>query len=165
MSGEKLEGQGRPEEALERFLAALYGRARPGLLVELRVRAGAGMAQHFVPVERRDERARFVLARGALTDVYVGVLPRWRARGRRRDVAGGAQVVWADCDGEEAAEALRAFGRRPSMVVRSGNIRSRLAWSRSASGVGRWRHVADVAGYSGRRGRGCAMARAEGGRS
>jgi hypothetical protein len=115
-------------EQLRSFLDALYGRARPGLLVELRLRAGDAMTQRFVDVGRLDEVARGVLERGAASDVYVGVLARWRAQGTRRDVAGGATVVWADCDGEHAAEALAGFRAAPSVVVRSGSGPNRHAY-------------------------------------
>lgn len=128
MGSEMLGTQRLAEEALRCFLAALYGRARTGLLIELRVRTCGGMAQRFVPVERRDEVGRAVLERSQVTDVYVGVLPRWRVRGARRDVAGGAQVVWADCDGEDAVQALRAFRPGPSLVVRSGSSENRHAY-------------------------------------
>lgn len=128
MASEMLGRQRSAEDALRCFLAALYGRARPGLLIELRVRTGGGMAQRFVPVERRDEVARAVLEQATVTDVYVGVLPRWRARGARRDVAGGAQVIWADCDGEDAARALGRFRPAPSLVVRSGSGENRHAY-------------------------------------
>lgn len=115
-------------EDLRYFLQALYGRARPGLLVEVRMRVDAGMAQRFIPIERLEAVHEFVVERGVLTDVYVGVLPRWRAQGSRRDVAGSASVVWADCDGDQAAETLAGFGRAPSVVVRSGSGENRHAY-------------------------------------
>lgn len=115
-------------EELRRFLRALYGPARPGLLVELRMRVDGGMGQRFVPVDRLEAVQELVLERGGLTDVYVGVLPRWRAQGTRRDVAGGARVVWADCDGEQAVEALQRFRPAPSVVVRSGSGENRHAY-------------------------------------
>lgn len=113
---------------LRRFLDGLYGRTRPELLVELRFRVGAGMAQRFLPVSRLDVIERVLLDRASATDVYVGVLPRWRPRGTRRDVAGGAHVVWADCDGDEAVQALARFRPPPSLVVRSGSGENRHAY-------------------------------------
>jgi len=110
---------------LSRFLGALYGEARRGLLIELRLPAGAGMNQRFLPVNRLDLAERLVHGRAQVTDVYVGVLPRWRPRGARRDIAGDPKVVWADCDGSQAAEALAGFRPKPSLVVRSGSGENR----------------------------------------
>jgi len=115
-------------DELRRFLHALYGQARAGLLVEVRLRVEAGMAQRFVPIDQLDAVHDLVLERGAQTDVYVGVLPRWRARGARRDVAGGASVLWVDCDGEQAAQALARFPSPASVVVRSGTGENRHAY-------------------------------------
>ncbi len=152
-------------QGLVSHLAALAGGAPDGELLELRYRhSRGGMGQRFFAAARPDAAATAALTLGRRTDVYVGACPRTRREGTRAAVAGG-WVLWADCDGPGAIEALRNFDPAPAIVVRSGTIRSRLAWSRSWSGVGRRRHVADVAGYSGRRGRGCAMARAERGRS
>lgn len=121
-------GEHAPTGELRRFLDALYGPARSGLLVELRLRAGAGMTQRFLPVDRLDEVRQVVLELAPQTDLYVGVLPRWRAQGARRDVGGGARVVWADCDGDEAVRALAAFRRPPSIIVRSGSGGNRHAY-------------------------------------
>ena len=129
MTAPDTSGANRPDEELQRFLEALYGQARPGLLVELRIKAaGGGMTQRFLPVDRLDEVRKALLQLAADTDVYVGVLPRWRARGARRDVAGGAQVVWADCDGEAAARSLAEFASPPSVIVRSGSGDNRHAY-------------------------------------
>lgn len=152
-------------EATVAFASALTGDADHYELVELRYRhSRGGMGQRFFSVARPDAVATAVAVLGRRSDVYLAVCPRIRRDGSREAIRGG-WAVWADCDGAAAAAALKAFKPEPAIVVRSGIIRSRLAWSRSASGVGRWRHVADVAGCSGRRGRGCAMARAGGGRS
>lgn len=107
-------------DELRRFLQTLYGAARPELVVELRLREGSGMRQRIVPVSRLDLVEEIALAQGRRTDVYVSVLPRWRARGARRDVAGGARVAWVDCDGEQSIQALSGFAMPPSAVVRSG---------------------------------------------
>lgn len=109
-----------PLDPLASYLHALYGYARSGLLIELRIRHDAGMAQRFVPVDRLELVEQIATGRGPGTDVYVGVLPRWRAAGSRRDVAGGARVVWADCDEQPAGTALAQFASPPSLVVRSG---------------------------------------------
>lgn len=149
-----------------RFLSALAGDARPGELLELRYRLDDGerMGQLFEPVGRLQGLATAAVALGRRTDVYVGCAPRSRRHGGRDSVQ-HAFVLWADCDGEDAVSALARFDPQPAIIIASGSIRSRLAWGRCASGVGRWRHVADLAGCCGRRGRGCVLARAEGGRS
>jgi hypothetical protein len=113
---------------LRRFLDALYGRSRPQLLVELRVRADVGMAQRFLPVDRLDAVELLVRELTPQTDVYIGVLPRWRAGGTRRDVAAGGGVVWADCDGDEAVETLAHFRAAPSVLVQSGSGENRHAY-------------------------------------
>lgn len=115
---------------LARFLGALYGQARTSLLVDVRFAVADGMAQRFVPVDRLDLIEQLVLERAPQTDVYIGVLPRWRARGARRDLAGGARVVWVDCDGEQAAAALAGFHIPASMVVWSGSGENRHAYWR-----------------------------------
>jgi hypothetical protein len=54
------------------------------------------------------------------TDVYVGCAPRSRRDGRKQAVH-EVWVLWAECDGEEAARAARAFSPRPALVVASGS--------------------------------------------
>jgi len=150
-------------------LSAIAGYGRGRGVLELRHRTptpGSRMRRRFVDVDDVDQAVILARRLAVTDDVYIGCALRHNARGggTRNDLA-AAWVLWADCDGAQAAQRLTRFDPPAAITLASGNIRSRLAWSRSASGVGRWRHVADVAGYSGRRGRGCAMARAEGGRS
>ena len=102
------------------YLAVLFARARPSTLVEVRWRAGSGMHRRFLPAGELDEIARVVLERGALTDTYVGVLPRWRLAGDRRSVVGDGRTVWVDLDTETAARALEPVDPVPALTVASG---------------------------------------------
>jgi hypothetical protein len=106
--------------AARRFVEALFASAPTGSLVELRSCRGAGMRQTFHCVEAIDEVVGEI-ARGATwTDVFVGVVPRVRHGGGRRDLVERANVLWVDCDTPAAVEALRAFGSTASIVVASG---------------------------------------------
>jgi len=106
--------------SIDRYLHELFGRARPSTLVEVRWRAAAGMARRFVPAAEHARLRRAVLELGARTDVYVGVLPRWRASGARDSVAGDGRTVWVDLDQPHALRALEPVEPAPSLVVASG---------------------------------------------
>jgi hypothetical protein len=103
------------------FARALYRSAPAGSLVEIRFRLAEGMGRRFVEIERLDRLVGTVLSLAARTDVYVGVVPRRRHGGGRRDLVECAGVVWVDCDSSESVEALRRFRPLPGMVVGSGS--------------------------------------------
>lgn len=105
---------------LEAYLEALFARARPSMLVEVRWRMPTGMARCFVDAGDLGRVARMVRRRAGSTDVFVGVLPRWRRGGGRDAVAGGARTVWVDLDAPEAARRLEAFEPAPHLAVASG---------------------------------------------
>ncbi len=109
-----------PSEVLHAYLRALYGRARPSTFIELRWRTGVGMGRSFYPAGRIDEVQAAITAVADSTDVYLGVLPRWRRAGGRADVAGDCRVVWVDCDSAQALRVLEPVDPEPSMVVLSG---------------------------------------------
>jgi RNA polymerase sigma factor (sigma-70 family) len=110
------------------FLAALYGSAPSGSLVEVRFRTASGMGCRFDEVGRLDRVGEMVLSLAARTDVYVGVLPRRRRGGRRADLVEAASVVWVDCDNPRSVAALRRLRRGPGMVVASGSGENRHAY-------------------------------------
>jgi hypothetical protein len=114
--------------AVHRFLRALYRSAPSRAWVEVRFRLGPGMGQVFHPVAALGAVADTVLARSAVTDVFVGVVPRARRGGGAADLIGRSDVVWADCDHADSVAALKAFRPAPSMVVASGTDDRRHAY-------------------------------------
>src|SRR3954467_13031335 len=106
-----------PHETAARFLAALVGCADPTDFLELRYRLDDGqrMGQLFERPERLRGLATRAIALGRRTDVYVGCAPRTRRHGGR-DAVERAFVLWADCDGKDAAAALERFEPAPSIV-------------------------------------------------
>jgi hypothetical protein len=108
-------------ETVTRFLAALSGPRDGGELLELRYRLDDGqrMGQLFDHPTRLSGLATRAVALGRRTDVYVGCAPRTRRHGARNDVE-RAFVLWVDCDGEAAVEALSHFDPQPSIVIASG---------------------------------------------
>jgi hypothetical protein len=77
------------------------------------------MGQVFDSPRRMRGLATRAIALGRRTDVYVGCAPRTRRRGGR-DAVQRAFVLWADCDGDDAVQALEHFEPQPSIVVASG---------------------------------------------
>jgi len=107
--------------SLECYLNALYGSEPAGAYIELRGRRPTGgMGQVFYPVRDVATVASTIRRRGPATDVYLGVAPRCREQGTRAAVE-HVHVLWADCDGDAAVEALRAFRPLPAIVVASGS--------------------------------------------
>jgi CHC2 zinc finger/RepB DNA-primase from phage plasmid len=103
------------------YLRALAGDAPSSSLFELRYRLpNGGMATEFHPVEDHDRLVASIDRHAADTDVYVGCAPRSRPDGRKQSVR-EVWVLWAECDGEQAARAARAFSPRPSLVIASGS--------------------------------------------
>lgn len=102
------------------YLDLLFARARPSTLVEVRWRTPTGMRQRFAPVADRAAVAELVTALGTRTDVYVGVLPRWREAGGRAAVVGDGRTVWVDLDSDVATRALEPVDPPPSLIVASG---------------------------------------------
>ncbi len=96
-------------EATRRFLGALYRVAPEGSLVEVRFRLASGMGQCFHGAAALTAAAEVVGALASRTDVYVGVVPRARCGGGRRDLVERAAVLWADCDTLQAVATLGSF--------------------------------------------------------
>lgn len=114
--------------SLSAFLHAVFDRAPRRALVELRWPVGEQMHRSFFDVAQLDAIQRRAVQLAADHDVYFGVLPRWRKSGRRRDLTGSPRVLWADCDGPDAAQALSGFTPPPSLVLRSGSDKNRHAF-------------------------------------
>ena len=108
-----------------RFLEMLAGDAESGELLELRYRREDGhrMGQLFESPRRLRRLASRAIRLGRRTDVYVGCAPRTRRHGGR-DAVARAFVLWADCDGEHAVDALEQFEPQPSIVIASGSGRN-----------------------------------------
>jgi CHC2 zinc finger/RepB DNA-primase from phage plasmid len=115
-------------EAARRYADALFGRVPRGALVEVRFRVPLGMGQRFHSASQIGRLVESIVALSARTDVYVGVLPRWRRGGGRGDVIERAGVVWADCDTGGSVGALRAFRPLPTMVVASSEDNRHAYW-------------------------------------
>ena len=107
-------------DAAARYLQLLAALAPAGSLLDVRYRVrGHGLARFFIAAHARDAAATISLI-GQRTDIYVGCAPRVRRAGRRRDVAPTA-LLWADCDNQQATNALHDFEPRPTIVVASGS--------------------------------------------
>jgi hypothetical protein len=108
-------------EALATFLDLLFAGEPDGSFAEIRFKLrNGGMGQDFVAVRDRERLARLIQARGAKTDLFVGVAPRSRQEGTRAAVE-RVHVLWADLDTPESIEALKHFEPAPSMVIGSGS--------------------------------------------
>ncbi len=106
---------------VEHFLRAIFEASPPAAFVEVRFRHASGMGQSFHRVNAVGELAAEVALYARQRDVFVGVIPRRRHRGGRRDVVDQAAVAWADCDGDRAVAALQRFDPEPNMVVATGS--------------------------------------------
>lgn len=107
-------------EESQRQLALLFA-GRSGL-IELRSHARGRWQQRFVDTARVDRAAALAVRLSAWADVYVGVVPRERRGGGRRDLVKRADVVWADLDDPDGHGRLDAFAASPSLVVASGTL-------------------------------------------
>jgi hypothetical protein len=118
-----------PENAgqatVQLFLQVLAGDTECGELLELRYRREDGhrMGQLFESPRRLRRLASHAIRLGRRTDVYIGSAPRTRRHGGR-DAVARAFVLWADCDGEHAVDALEQFEPQPSIVIASGSGRN-----------------------------------------
>jgi hypothetical protein len=103
-----------------RYLRLIAG-AHPGdRYIEVRHRAGTGMAQDFHPAGRLAGVADTLVDIAEATDVYVGVLLRDRKSGTAASVS-RSHVLWIESDSPAAAGRLENFGLPPSMMIASGS--------------------------------------------
>jgi hypothetical protein len=86
------------------------------------------MQQRFHRAGQLDVVADTILARSAVSDVFVGVVPRVRRSGCRADLVPRWNVVWADCDNADSVLALERFRPAPSMIVASSDERRHAYW-------------------------------------
>lgn len=115
--------------SMRRYLAALYRAAPTDTLVEIRFSVAAGMGRQFHRVADIERVVDAVAELASWTDVYVGVVPRRRRGGRRKDLIDRASVVWVDCDCDESVAALEAFRPRPAMLVASSDRNRHAYWA------------------------------------
>jgi len=117
------------EVALRLQLAMIAGSEPETSLLELRpiARDGRPARRAFVPVRELDAAIAIVRRQRATVNAYVGCAPRVRKDGSAAATA-RAWCVWADVDGPDALERLRAFRPPPSIVIRSGSPDSAHAW-------------------------------------
>ena len=114
--------------ALRLQLAAIRGREPAGSLFEIRSKLDSGgMRQSFYDCRQLDPLLETIARLGRRTDVYIGAAPRTRRQGGRDSIA-RLWTLWADVDGADALERLRAFKPAPHMIVASGSPDSRHAW-------------------------------------
>lgn len=109
-----------PTDALAVYLEVLFARARPSTLVEVRWRRPTGMGRCFLAAGDRERVARAVCGRATSTDVYVGVLARWRRAGGRAAVVGDGRTLWVDLDTDSGMRALEGVQPAPNLIVASG---------------------------------------------
>ena len=116
------------------------------------VRDGQRMGQLFDHPTRLSGLATRAVALGRRTDVYVGCAPRTRRHGGRNAVQ-RAFVLWVDCDGDDAVDALREFDPQPSIVIASGTGSNRHPyWPLTADGSSElFRPTMSAVSSSGRR--------------
>lgn len=122
--------------ATRRFVTALYHSAPPGSLVELRFATSTGIRRRFYRVAEVERVVAAVAGLARWTDVFVGVMPRRRRRGRRDDLVERGSVVWVDCDTDASVAALAAFRPQPSVQVASGSGQNRHAYWELREAVG-----------------------------
>jgi hypothetical protein len=114
--------------AARSYAEALFGQVPRGALVEVRFRVPSGMGRSFQGVSHLGRLADSIVTLSEHTEVFVGVLPRWRRRGSRADVIARGRVLWADCDCSDSVAALRAFRPSPAMVVASSEQNRHAYW-------------------------------------
>jgi hypothetical protein len=119
--------------AAELLLGTLAAYVPRHSLLDVRYRAESKRLSRFFVGIHAASAARIITLIGQRTDVYVGCAPRVRRSGGRQDIASSA-LLWADCDGQHVARALRAFPLPPSIVVGSGTATNAHAfWALTAA--------------------------------
>jgi hypothetical protein len=119
------------DAALKLQLAAIGGNEPPTSMLEIRPLGRDGRPavreRSFIPVRELERAAQRIVELSPDFNVYVGAAPRVREDGTAAAVE-RVWTLWADCDGGEALERLRAFRPRPSVVIRTGSDDSAHAY-------------------------------------
>jgi hypothetical protein len=79
------------------------------------------MGQSFHRAGALEALSREIAAHARQRDVYVGVIPRNRRGGARKDLVTEGTVAWVDCDDEASVGALSGFRPAPTIIVASGS--------------------------------------------
>jgi len=113
-------------------LSAIAGYGRGRGVLELRHRTptpGSRMRRRFVDVDDVDQAVILARRLAVSNDVYVGCALRHNDRGggTRNDLA-AAWVLWADCDGAQAAQRLARFDPPAAITLASGSGPNRHAF-------------------------------------
>ena len=103
------------------YLRALAGGAPETSFLELRFRVSDhALAAEFFPAHEQERLVSAIGSRARHTDVYVGCAPRTRRSGTKADID-GVWVLWAECDGRDAARAVDRYRPTPAIVIASGS--------------------------------------------
>ncbi len=113
-------------------LSAIAGYGRGRGVLELRHRTptpGSRMRRRFVDVDDVDQAVIIARRLAVSNDVYVGCALRHNDRGggTRNDLS-AAWVLWADCDGAQAAQRLARFEPPAAITLASGSGPNRHAF-------------------------------------
>ena len=139
----------RVNRALDSYLRMLAGpvHGRAGRWLDVRwpqPSSPSEMGREFLSAERLTDAGVLIEALARRIDVYIGIALHDRKAGDRTSVS-RSHLAWTDIDREDAQALLDGFPHPPTMIVSSGVIRRGCRVGCSASGVWRWRHVADGA--------------------
>ena len=103
------------------YLRALAGDASGSHYLEVRYRVSDdALTAAFFPTYDHSAVIDFIERRAPHADVYVGCAPRSRRSGTRNDID-QVWVLWAECDGADAARSALEYRPEPAIVVRSGS--------------------------------------------
>ena len=114
--------------ALRLQLALIAGGEPSSSFFEIRYRLPTGgMRQQFFPLGDVGDVMAAIDHLAQSTDVYLACAPRVRRDGTASAIE-RVWCLWADCDGADALEHLRAFSPLPNLVIRSGSDDSAHAY-------------------------------------
>jgi CHC2 zinc finger/RepB DNA-primase from phage plasmid len=112
--------QARETRDAQRYLRALFARAQPGALIDVRYRYRTVMRQRFLPAADLFTAARTIVRLGINTDVYVAVAARHQPAGDKTSIT-SVWTLWADLDDPDAHSQLGRLPVAPAIVIASGS--------------------------------------------